>query len=193
VTNDMQAQLARLLDRQEIEATLYRYARGVDRLDWDLVRSAYHPDATDDHGNYKGDIEGFIASVKARHVFIEQSMHLITNVTIEFDSPDGALVESYFITFQRVRPEAGAARENYLSRTPLAEGDAMQGSAVGRYVDRFTRRDGAWKIAQRVVVFEVYHGNPTEPGGRLRENWTVCRRDGSDPLELAQARLGLRR
>ena len=131
--------LARLMDRLEIEELLYRYARGVDRRDWDLVRATYHPDAHDDHGNYKGDIDGFIASLKKRHAMIEQSMHVVTNCMIEFDGPDSALVESYFITFQRVLPEAGDARRNYLSREPLADGDAMQGQAVGRYVDRVTR------------------------------------------------------
>ena len=39
--------IRRLADRQAIEDTIARYARGVDRRDWDLVRSTYHPDATD--------------------------------------------------------------------------------------------------------------------------------------------------
>ena len=47
----------RLRDRHEIQECLFRYVRGVDRRNWDLVRSAYHPDAYDDHGNYKGNID----------------------------------------------------------------------------------------------------------------------------------------
>ena len=53
----------RAQDRHEIEACLLRYTRGVDRKDWDLVRSAYHTDAHDNHGNYKGGIDGFIDSL----------------------------------------------------------------------------------------------------------------------------------
>ncbi|WP_221890845.1 nuclear transport factor 2 family protein [Microbispora sp. KK1-11] len=34
-------------DQQEIHEVVLRYCRGVDRLDMDLVRSAYHPDAID--------------------------------------------------------------------------------------------------------------------------------------------------
>ena len=30
------------------------------RRDMDMVRSCYHPDATDAHGHYNGDVEGFI-------------------------------------------------------------------------------------------------------------------------------------
>ena len=37
--------LQHLADRVEIQDCLLRYARGVDRGDWGLVRSTYHPDA----------------------------------------------------------------------------------------------------------------------------------------------------
>jgi hypothetical protein len=185
----MSRRLEELADRLEIQELLYRYARGVDRRDWALVRSVYHPDAHDDHGNYKGGIDGFVASLEARHVNIEQSMHVIANILIEFAGPDSALVESYFITYQRVLPEAGDARRNYHCREELAENAAMQGQAVGRYVDEVTRRDGIWRIQRRSVVYEVYRGTPTLPGGALRANWTVSRRDGADPVQTAWAAL----
>ncbi|GAB3176747.1 nuclear transport factor 2 family protein [Streptomyces incanus] len=38
--------LQRLVDRKEIQDALARYARGVDRGDWELVRSAYPPTPT---------------------------------------------------------------------------------------------------------------------------------------------------
>jgi hypothetical protein len=31
-----------------------RYSRGIDRLDRDMLLSAYHPDAIDDHGMFVG-------------------------------------------------------------------------------------------------------------------------------------------
>ncbi len=185
------SRLARLLDRLDIQELIYRYASGVDRRDWEQVRAVYHPDAYDDHGNYKGGIDGFIESLKARHANIEQSMHVIANCIIEFDGPDSAAVESYFITYQRVMPQAGDARRSYLCREDLADDEAMQGQAVGRYVDHVTRRDGVWKIFRRVVVYEVYRGHPTVPGGALRDNWTISRRDGADPIETLRAQLGI--
>ena len=36
-------------DREAIRECLYRYCRGVDRLDADMVRSAYWPDVVDTH------------------------------------------------------------------------------------------------------------------------------------------------
>lgn len=190
-TLEINQRYARLLDRLDIEELLYKYARGVDRKDWALVRSVYHPDAYDDHGNYKGDIDGFIASLQQRHATIEQSMHVITNCLIEFDGQDSAVMESYYMTAQRVLPEAGDARSNYPSRDTLHTDDAMQGQAMGRYVDHVTRKDGVWRIAKRIVVYEVYRGQPTLPGAGLRPNWTISRRDGCDPIEVLRHELGL--
>ena len=43
-----------LSDLQCIRDTALRYCRGVDRLDEDLMKSAYWPDATDNHGTFIG-------------------------------------------------------------------------------------------------------------------------------------------
>ena len=39
-----------LLDRAELTDLVMRYSRGVDRRDFALIRSTYHDDAIDDHG-----------------------------------------------------------------------------------------------------------------------------------------------
>jgi len=181
----------RIADRMAIQDCLFRYVRGVDRKDWALVRSAYHPDAYDDHGNYKGGIDGFIDSLVKRHATIEQSMHVVGNVVIEFDGPDGALLEAYFITHQRLSPAAGDARLAYLRGGSAGPDQAVETEVVGRYVDRMTRRDGEWRIAHRTVVFEVSHGWAAPAGGGLRDNWVVGRRDGNDRIEVARRELGL--
>jgi hypothetical protein len=183
---------SRAEDRREIEDLLRSYVRGVDRKNWDQVRAAYHPDAHDDHGNYKGDIDGFIESLVLRHATVETSMHVISNVTIEFAGPDSALVETYFITHQRISPAAGDARLAYLRGAPFRPDEAVETEVVGRYVDHMTRRDGAWRIQRRTVVFEVSRGQPAPADGGLLSHWALSRRDGNDPVELARKELGLR-
>lgn len=42
--------LAQMLDRQQIEDVLVRYSRAVDRADIELLRSRYHGEAVEDHG-----------------------------------------------------------------------------------------------------------------------------------------------
>src|SRR5690554_2152588 len=71
----------------EIEQNLYQYARGVDRRDWPAVRSSYHVDGYDHHGSYEGGIDGLIQWMMARHQQIEYSIHLITNISVEFLTP----------------------------------------------------------------------------------------------------------
>lgn len=181
----------RAQDRLDIEACLLRYTRGVDRKDWELVRSAYHTDAHDNHGNYKGGIDGFIDSLIRRHATIEQSLHLVSNLTIEFADTDVALLEAYFIVHQRLSPEAGDARLAYLRGAPIRPEEAVETEVVGRYVDHMTRREGVWRIQNRTVVFEVSRGWPAPADGGLRDTWALSRRDGKDPVELTRRGLGI--
>ena len=44
----------RMLDKDDIRDAIYRYARGVDRGDLALIRTAYHADAWDEHGDFAG-------------------------------------------------------------------------------------------------------------------------------------------
>jgi hypothetical protein len=179
-----------LADIFAIEQNLYRYARGVDRRDWAMVRSAYHPGAYDNHGNYQGDIAGFIASLEKRHATIVQSLHLISNVMIEFDGPDSALVESYFTAWQRLGPQAGAARAAYV-KEPLQERDSVDNEVIGRYVDHVTRRDGHWRIQHRDVLFDVYRSRIVPAGGEPNPRLTFSRRDDDDLLHLRRRERGL--
>jgi hypothetical protein len=122
------------VDRMEIHQALMRYCRGVDRADEDLVNSAFHADAIDDHDVPRQ------ASELARLVSqtpMKQLMHFMGNVLIELDG-DSAYVESYFISFS---PQE-------------QDGTTKTRSRAGRYLDRFERRDGEWKIAHRLVLDE---------------------------------------
>ena len=125
-------------DLAAIRAATLRYCRGVDRCDAELIASAFHPDAVDEHGTerYTGETVGpeLVEMIRAAGV----SMHHLTNQTIELHGDDRAGVESYFIAWQGFQREGHAGVVN----------------AIGRYLDRFERRDGEWRIAHRVVVVE---------------------------------------
>lgn len=180
----------RLADIHAIEQNLYRYARGVDRRDWELVRSTYHSGALDNHGNYRGDIEGFIAALQQRHAAIVQSLHVVSNVQIEFIDADAAFVESYFTAYQRVGPQAGAARLAYVNET-VGPDDSVDNEVIGRYLDHVTRRDGHWRIARRDVLFDVYRSRIVPPGGPVNPRLDFSRRDGDDLLHSRRRALGL--
>ena len=151
----MDAELQRLLDEREIERRLADYCRGVDRGDAELVASVYHPDGTDDHGSFRGLGIDFAAYVTRRLAErYDATMHTVTNAVIDFTGPDTAQVECYVCARHRRADDQGAVLETF----------------GGRYIDRFERRDGRWKIGHRTVVHEwdkVEHVEPAYPPDRF--------------------------
>ena len=59
----LRQELRRLRDHEEIRQLLYRYARGVDRADIDILRSVYAEGGTDRHGLFDGPGEDFAGVV----------------------------------------------------------------------------------------------------------------------------------
>ena len=57
---ELERRLRDQLDREEIWRVMQNYGRGLDRLDFELVRSCYWDDAIEDHGNYVGSPDEFI-------------------------------------------------------------------------------------------------------------------------------------
>jgi len=153
----MDPDLQRLLDERAIERRLVDYCRGVDRLDAALVASVYHPDGTDDHGSFKGLGVDFADHVTRRlSERYEATMHSISNVVIAFTDPDSARVESHVCARHRGSDDQGPTMMSF----------------GGRYVDRFDRRDGTWKIAHRAVVHEwdkLEHIEPAYSPGHFRD------------------------
>ena len=94
----MSLTMQQIIDREEIRDLMLRYSRGVDRGDWEMVRAVYHPDARDDHGDFVGDVPGFIAFASERVGPLPQCMHFLGNCLIEFASDKVAVSESYFMT-----------------------------------------------------------------------------------------------
>jgi hypothetical protein len=129
-----------MLDKAAIREVLWRYCRGVDRRDPDIVSSCYHPDAHDDHVGhvYTGGSVGQGLVDWMNEIMVKTSHNITTN-TIEVDG-DSAGSESYTTSMHVTKGQGGAEDRLMLS--------------VARYVDRFERRDGAWKISSRLVVPE---------------------------------------
>lgn len=165
------AGLKRLLDRQAVIDCVLRYARGLDRSDEELLRSAYDDDAVEDHGAYVGGLDGLVAFLGAAHASFAGYQRYVTNTTVELDGDgDGATAhaESYYLCVLR--------------RAPAGEGDDGSGGDLllngGRYVDRLERRDGAWRILRRVVVSE-WEG-ALDGGAPLYPSNVTARRDRGD-------------
>ncbi len=155
-----------LLAKEEIRDVILRYARGIDRLDFDLVSACYHPDAYDDHGTFQGNVPDFIASAKKFLPRFVCTQHFMGNMLIEVDR-DVAKAETYAVAYHR---------------QALADGSGKDDVMGIRYVDRFEKRDdsGPWLIAHRVVATEWRRVDPV-PEGKLRGHLGVWgQRDETD-------------
>ena len=114
---DIEKRLMELLDREAIRDCMYRYCRGIDRADEAALRSAYWPDAMDQHGRYSGPVEGFFELVKQGHAADPRNVHQVSNILIEFASDTMAAVESYFSALQRSRRRDGTLNQVVLAGT----------------------------------------------------------------------------
>lgn len=145
--------IAELLDRQDISDVIKTYARALDRFDEPLLRSVFHPDSQHAHGfqgpssdpslpSTPGDPKDFVAYAFEVLQTHSRTQHLLGNILIEVDG-DNAYAETYFSAYHRMR-----ALGDPLA-APNAYDTEMDWLVGGRYIDRFQKRNGVWKISHR--------------------------------------------
>jgi hypothetical protein len=140
-----QVAVQQLLDKQAIAEVRYRRARAGDRSDAELAHACYHPGATERHGVFDGLASVFIDGVSFTRQKpgspIKGMMHFITNILCDFDDADHAFVESYHVAWCQ-----------------MTEG--TDATVVGRYLDKFEKRQGRWAIVHRDVIFDSSRMEP---------------------------------
>jgi hypothetical protein len=152
----------------EIRDVALRYCRGVDRLDADTMRSAYWPDAVDEHGNFSGNAWLFVDHCMTAHDRWRWTMHSISNHLVDFDDDHHARGEIYNVT-HLCRADTGAIETWF-----------------GRYLDRYERRGDEWRIVHRVCV---HHGDHRVEAAPMDMD-TTRYRDGSFDRPLDGRPLG---
>ena len=145
--------VAELLDRQAIHDVVLRYCRGIDRRDFELVRSCYHPDGIDHHTGFDGNVDEYLAWVQPKLEELAGTMHHVGNHLVELYG-DLAISETYATNVHWGHPEIGAF------------------TSGARFVDLMERRGGRWAIKERWAVREWTRSDtgrmiaPEAPGPR---------------------------
>jgi len=160
----MNSSLQHILDELEIRKIVARVCRGVDRMDLDLLRSCFHSDAALS-GGYEGGIEDFIEYCRSGRAPYISTTHFIGNQLIEVDG-DAAWAESYVRASHRLAGQNGQPDTDRV--------------AHGRYIDRFERREGKWRIASRIMAVDSDRVDIVT-GHWVPETQLNGRRDRSDP------------
>jgi len=161
--------LQELLDKQAITERLFDYARGVDRIDSELICSVFHPDAQLDYGAmFAGTREEFAEFIGLVHPEMEAHSHHLSNISVTIDG-ERAGSETYVLAWLRARG-----------------GDAVNDTVTsGRYVDEWRRTRGEWRIVHRTYLHDTDSTRSAGTSGFP----TTGSRDTSDP---SYAALGLR-
>ena len=161
-----------LKNRAEIHDCLLRYCRGVDRLDWELAETAYHPDAIDNRGAITASFKDYLAWSRGNIETAAFTSHNMSNTTYDIDG-DEAHGETYVLTMVVAADEA---------RVTL-------GGA--RYLSRLERRDGEWRLIRQETAMDYSFTAPTNalPPNALRSLRSREDRSYARPLDLtAEAR-----
>ena len=172
MSTDVSITVEELVAKQAITDVIYTYCRALDRMDWDLAQTVWHPDGTADYGAgmYQGTGPGFLEWVWTQHAGMMGHSHQITNILIDVDGAHAAS-EAYVTAALRLPADDGAQATEIVSR--------------GRYVDTWSRRDGRWAIDHRRFAEDftsTYQVTAMEPAdAELRTG----RRDRDDPSYAA--------
>jgi ketosteroid isomerase-like protein len=158
-----------LIDREEIRDVIMRYCRSVDRVDFELMRSCFHPNAAVDFPDdvFIGNVDGFINFLKGELATFKRSSHFVGNLLIEL-AGDIAHVETYLV--------------GYVESMPAHKWKGDFVIVWGRYLHRFERRDGVWLIAHHQLSLDWQRKD--EAGGwREIPLEQLGRRDGTDSVQ----------
>ncbi|HEV2651561.1 MAG TPA: nuclear transport factor 2 family protein [Rhizomicrobium sp.] len=147
-------QLRDIIARQQIHDLHCDYMRAQDRLIPELHRSVFFDDATTDYGDaYRGGPDGFVAfaqGVLRPHL---ANHHMIGQAKIEVEG-DVAFGEVYFQAHHRI----------------VENGEEEDLFVAGRYVDRYEKRAGTWKIAHRSELVDWIRREPRADAGLQGEH-----------------------
>lgn len=127
---------------QEIQKVLLRYFRAMDRVDNEIGYSIFHDDGVGDYGPgiFSGPGRELIEWLNDYNRTLITSHHQMSNSTIE-------------VSGNR------AASETYVNATLIRQegGDYIVRSVYGRYIDRFSKRDGHWAIDSRFYRRDFFY------------------------------------
>ena len=146
--------------RAEITDRVHLYAHCVDRRRWELLDQVFHDDATWWVSSIGTDNPWRVAMAESRDLFavaLDETHHQVGNLLISVDG-DTADSEALITAYHRVRADAP------LGGMFGGTGCAYDLLAGGRYLDRWERRDGVWRLARRRVHSEWRNLRPASDG-----------------------------
>ena len=139
---------ARLEDRAAITDIIAAYAHAIDRRRWHMMEHLFHEDAQFQFGTVLGGWRGFVEQARAIIDPCLATQHQLGQVQFGFDSDTVCHTETYMTAMHTV-PAGYPVAEVFPDKRKT-----YSAVVAGRYVDRFEKRDGGWRIAQRTGLYD---------------------------------------
>jgi hypothetical protein len=154
----LEADVADMATYQAIWENELKYTRGLDRHDEALERAVFWPDAAISYGNLV-EYEELAAWANASHANSAGHQHHVTGLTLDVD---GAVAHEEGYIFYSSDLVRDKSKDTPGVPTP---GRVAAGSfatfGTGRYVNRYERRDGDWRMIVHEYVHDVSLRLPT--------------------------------
>jgi hypothetical protein len=148
-----------------IREVLARYCRAVDRMDRDLALTVWHEDGTCAYeGFFEGSAQGLIDAVWEAHAGLFRHTHQIASSVIDVEG-NHAVSETYVTATLWGNP---------------SDDHMLEITSTGRYLDRWSHRDGRWAIDHRIELGDVSTMRTLKPGAWFRVS-ELTTRDANDP------------
>lgn len=141
----MQHDASSLAARAEIADVIVTYCHAIDRRRWELMDQLFHDDATYAFGTIEGTWREFVAIAKALIDPLPATHHQLGQTAYEIDG-NRATTETYMTATHSIPADAP------LDGPFPGRGHPYQLVMAGRYIDRFERRGGDWRIAHRTGI-----------------------------------------
>lgn len=174
---------ARLEDRAAINDILAAYTHAIDRCRWPMMERLFHDDATFRFGVIEGDWRSFVEQARALIDPCLSTQHLLGQTLFSFEGDNACLAETYMTAMHTIPP-------GYPMTAVFPDRGAIYSAVVaGRYVDRFEKRGGEWRIAQRTGLYDWREFRACEGSdlGDVPEG-AAGHRDERDPSAALEAR-----
>ena len=129
--------LETLIDRQEIDDLLTRYATAVDTKDWDLYETVFTEDAFIDYesaGGIKGKLPEIRAWLEKTLAMFPMTQHVVCNRVVELDGDKGTARSVFYNPMGLPSEETG--------QVLFFDG--------GYYNDQLIRTKDGWRICERI-------------------------------------------
>jgi SnoaL-like domain len=153
-----------------IAQVLYRYCRGIDRMDADMTLACFASDAVLDYASlYKGDPGGFVRWLWPIHAAMKGHTHSISNIFLEQTAERLQTSEAYVMTTLRM-----SLTDNLVDLV-----------STGRYLDRWKNSSTGWVIDRRTYLSDLTTVRPVVSADLSQ---TLPRLPGPHPVRVARDR-----